>query len=148
MGRRNDQNGAGNAARLTADLGHRSRGRREARRVDAVARGFGPYDLTAEGLEVGVGGAGAEQVPHGPLPGGEEAVAEGAVGGEAEAVAGAAEGVGDAGDDPDLARAVGEAVAVGRCRVVVARANWLEREDGVDTLDDLLGGHHVGTLPG
>src|SRR5438270_349603 len=44
----------------------------------------------------------------------------GAVGGEAEAVAGAAEGLGDAGDHADLSAAVGEAVAVGGRRVVVA----------------------------
>ena len=39
-----------------------------------------------------------------------------AVGGEPEAVAGAAEGLGDARDESDLAHAVGEAEALGGCR--------------------------------
>ena len=113
-----------------------------------MAGGLGPHDLAAEGLEVGVGTAGTEQVADRPFPGGEQAVAEGAVGGEAYAVAGAAEVVGDAGDDTDLAVAVGEPIAVGRRRVVVARADGLEGEDGADARDDLVGGHHVRALPG
>ena len=74
---------------------------------------FGPDGLPEQEREFGIGAAVAQKVPHGLFVVGEEAVPHGAVGGQPEAVARAAEGFGDARDQPDLADPVGEAEPLG-----------------------------------
>ena len=64
-------------------------------------------DLPEQEGEFGIGSAAAQEVTHGSLVVGEQAVPQRAVGGETEAVARTAEWLRDAGDQADLTDPVG-----------------------------------------
>ena len=88
-----------------------------------------------------VGGAAAQDRAQVELVEREQAGAELALGGDPDPVALLAERLGDAGDHPDVADAVGVAEALGRLDVLAVvgprHRQALEREDRVDAFEDL-----------
>jgi hypothetical protein len=125
------------------DLARRGGGRRAQRRV-AVGAGA-PHAADRPRDRVVVGAAAHERAEVVPCVG-EQAGVELAVGRQAQARALAAERARHRRDHADLASAVAVAPALGDLAAVV-RIDRLDREDGVDALEDLGGGHDVVHAP-
>src|SRR5438105_7215130 len=115
----------GPRGRSAADLAHAPFGADEGHLPDGMA---GPLaaDLGLDGSgQVVVGPAVPQDRPQICLADGEQAVAELALGREADPVAVAAERLGDAGDDADVAGSVPIAPCRGRCRTPAWRRQRL-----------------------
>src|SRR6185369_12253427 len=98
---------------LAADVDHGAGGGEEIGFADVVASFFLVDDGDDVGAEIVVGGATAHTAVEVVLEDGEEAGANLAVGSEADARAVSAEGLGDGGDDADLAATIFEDEAAG-----------------------------------
>ena len=88
----------------------------------------------------------AQEVTHGLLVVGEQAVAQATIGSEAQAVARAAERFGDARDQADLALAVSEDESFGGCGTGGLR-QCDKRPDGGNPVEDLPARDELGPLP-
>ena len=108
----------------------------------------GTADLVGEEVvELVVAGAAAQDRPEVELLQGEQAGAQLPLRGHADAVALLAERLGDAGDDADVADAVGVAEPLGRLDMLgvagTGDRQMFEREHGVDAFEDLASRHDL-----
>jgi hypothetical protein len=121
-------------------MDHGARGFEEAGLADVVARFLLLYGSQDEFAQLFVGGAAAHFSAEIVFEIRKEAGADLAVGGEADAAARSAEGLGDGGDDADLAYSVGEAIAAGGFAGGVG-CERTQGMDGVQTGDDFAQGN-------
>jgi len=126
---------------LATDVDHGARRLEESRLADVVASLLSLDSTVNVGAEFGVRFAVAQAAVEVVVDLGEEAGADFAVGGEADTAAGAAEGLGDGGDDANFAAAIGKAVAAGGL-TCFARRQLDQRQDTADAGDDLLERDH------